>query len=903
MTSAEFIAKIKLVLEGSGQVTQGVQTVSKEIDKLSEKQVQFPWTEKMNKSLEQGKGAVTDFAKELDGFTKVGQKVNTIYEGGNAVGARAVQIYKNQSGAIKEISTNFDKNGTVIKQGLTDISKGATGAAGMMEQFGLAMRRALIVAPVWMLMRAGMMAVFNTIRDQVKFLISLEEAMTRIKIVGKGTAEEYTYLQNSLVSLAHAYGVTSDEAAKAAVIFAQQGKTVKETITLTQTAMLAAQVLGTDVKGAVETLTAAMQGFRISASEATSIVDKWINVEKQFAVTSNDLAEATKVSGAAANQLGLSISEFLGDVTAVVEVTRKSGSEAARALSFVYARLLTNGKEVLEQVAKIPFYLDETGKASNVVSTNMRSISDVLGELAGKWDKLNTAEKLQIATSLGSKRQMTGLYALMQNYNHSLDARIASLTSAGQAEKAFGLIQEQTSFKIKQVSSAWNVLTTALGDTSGFKASLGLLDRMIINFTALINYEKAYGALYAKEVTKQKLAVETRYNEINSLEELIKLRENLSKAPETAENINRLKTVTDVIDNIVKKEPKIKVALETGKPEELKQTIDNITKVLTLEKIKLDVSLEFEPKIAAGEEKIRELKHELQLTGGRDVIKLKVELGTEEVKVQELYKAQTDEIENQYKALLGRKELEKGFVDILSEEEPLSAELTEAERERLDIEKQIIMNRGIFLDNEELQIQKERELVQNSKYLYDIHEKRLKLEEINNKLVDARVKKQEQEKNNVKNLYLEYEKADMFERQKVRRKIEIQTMSPEGIESAFRGANKLDRNLILDMFSSFVPEIQTALARMIGNQYNLPGGGLFAQPSAPTYGGQFITPGAPVPITQISNVGAKTVIVQIETPTTTPEEMASLVGDKVKEGMLEDDDFQKAFSKRISPKL
>jgi hypothetical protein len=144
----------------------------------------------------------------------------------------------------------------------------------------------------------------------------------------------------------------------------------------------------------------------------------------------------------------------------------------------------------------------------------------------------------------------------------------------------------------------------------------------------------------------------------------------------------------------------------------------------------------------------------------------------------------------------------------------------------------------------------------------------------------------------------------MFERQKIRRQLELQMMSPEEVESAYRGGNQYDRNIILSNINSFTADIQDAIARIIAAERGFwSARSLFTQPSTPVGIGASITPGAPVPITQISNVGAKTVVVQVETSSTTPEEMANLVGEQVKEGMLADDDFQKAFSKKISPKL
>jgi hypothetical protein len=436
------------------------------------------------------------------------------------------------------------------------------------------------------------------------------------------------------------------------------------------------------------------------------------------------------------------MSEFLGDVTSIVEVTRKSGAEAARGLSFIYARLLTSGKTTVEQIAKVPFYLDETGRATNNVGTQMRSVSSILEDLAGKWDTLTTSEKLQIATSLGSKRQMVALYALMQNYNASLDARIAALTSAGTAEKAFALIQDTAATKLKQVSAAWNALTNALTNTDALKGGLSLWEKTLITLASVINFEKGYAAVYTKEVNQMQLANETRLSEVKSLEELISVREKLAKSPKTVENIDRLKNVQDAIDAISKKEPRIKVALETGNVQSLQKSVEDRVKELNMTKIRLGVSLEFEPKIAAAEEELNKLKE--IVAAGYEGPEVRDEVIQKEAQIKKLYEDQEKAISDQYKIQKGQETAKKSLLDMTDEEESASSDLTEAEKERLSIERELIKIKFSEANSVELQIQKEIELIKQSKTLYDTHDKNLKLEELNNKLFDAKLSKNNQ---------------------------------------------------------------------------------------------------------------------------------------------------------------
>jgi TP901 family phage tail tape measure protein len=473
-------------------------------------------------------------------------------------------------------------------------------------------------------------------------------------------------------------------------------------------------------------MTAALKGFNISADDSVSVVDKWVNVSKNFAVTSKDLANAVKVAGASANQLGISISDFLGNITAVVEVTRKSGEEAARGLSFIYARLLTTGKSTIEQVAKIPFYLDAVGNTSNEITPKMRNISDILTDLASKWGTLTTKEQLEIATSLGSKRQMQVLYGLMQNYNASLDARITALTSAGSAEKAFQLVQDTTTYKLQQVGTAWNAFTNALLNTQGFKDTLSFFDQIIIGLTTLVSYEKGYAVLLAKENNIAMLATDTRLSEIKSLNELIEVRDKLNKLTKTPENENRLNIVNEAIKSIVNKEENVglKVALDIGNVDLVKQVKEKLINDLTKEKIRLNVSLEYEPQIKALQNEIGKMRNNpISFTMGM----VRGDFADKEKQIAELQSKQTAEIEKQYKIQLGQSTAKKLLLDGMGDENSLSGELTDKEKEKLDIQYKINDAKLSGLYNSVQLLDYEIALVTNSRYIYEEHDKNLKL--------------------------------------------------------------------------------------------------------------------------------------------------------------------------------
>jgi len=906
MAEGRYDHLIRIVYQsiGASEVTGDIEKVMGKTDKLSES-----LESKMliiGKAMK-GLGFSEDQAKQVFGGFEAGSKVASFT-------TKDINALKTSLAGIGANKRQID----YITNSLTASGQAGKASAAQMGDFERAMKRALIVAPVWLAMRAGMMAVISLVRSQAKFLVELETAMARIKIVGKGTAEEFGYMKDALIALSYAYGTSATDAVAAAQIFAQQGLTVRETIFMTQQAMLASQVLGQDVKTTVENLTAALRGFNLPMTSSISIIDKWINVEKEFAVTAQDLANATKVTGATANQLGITLSAFLGDVTAVVEVTRKSGEEAARGLGFIYARLLTTGKKTVEQIAQIPFYLNEQNEATDKQTGTLRNATAILDDLALKWNSLSTEERLEIASSVASKRQMTVLNALMQNHNRSLDARIKALTSAGAAERAFGIIQETTAFKVKQLDSAWNNLTNAVGDTSGFKAGIGIVKNMVINLTYLIDKEKAYREVMSEPIAREKRAAEALISEAQSLKEIITLRDKLSKAPTTDENLERIKILNAAIEAIATKEIKVKLAIESGDPKQLDKALQDLEKKGLERSIKADISLKFEPKIASQEELIKSLESQTKgifAVGGTEGLKIKKQLAIEQSKLNVLYGEQNKELEIQLATNSANLEIQKGISDEIEEIDENSSKLIEKEKEQFNFDRQNLLIEQLYSDNLEEQIQKKKELIDQSDRIFSIHQQTIEKEKLETELIKDRIKERDKEKKTVTGLLFELEKAGTFEQDKIKRQIELATMQPEEVQRAFESDEGFDRQIIIDNISNFAEETQKLIAETLAREFDLERfipDEVMMPYQKPTYTGGGGGGASPAPervapraqelvIQNLINKGAENVNVKVDLGgMATAEETANLIAEMVKNGMMADEDFVNAFAKKLN---
>lgn len=135
----------------------------------------------------------------------------------------------------------------------------------------------------------GLQEAITKIVDTAK---DLDSAMTKIQFVTQQSNEEATQLMVSYSGLAQQMGTTTAEVAASADEWLRQGRTVEQTYDLVKASSSLAIIGQMDAADATTALTAAINGYAMSSSEAMNIVDKLTQLDLIFAASSGDIATA-----------------------------------------------------------------------------------------------------------------------------------------------------------------------------------------------------------------------------------------------------------------------------------------------------------------------------------------------------------------------------------------------------------------------------------------------------------------------------------------------------------------------------------------------------------------------------------------------------------------------------------
>ena len=119
--------------------------------------------------------------------------------------------------------------------------------------------------------RRALNSAISTVKDLDRYLT--EQAM----VTGK-TRKEVFGLVKTYQKLATQYNATSKEVAEVNTEFMRQGKSMEESIQLTEAALASARVAGISGAESVDYLTTALNGFQLAAEDAMKVSDKFAAV-------------------------------------------------------------------------------------------------------------------------------------------------------------------------------------------------------------------------------------------------------------------------------------------------------------------------------------------------------------------------------------------------------------------------------------------------------------------------------------------------------------------------------------------------------------------------------------------------------------------------------------------------
>ena len=151
--------------------------------------------------------------------------------------------------------------------------------------------------------------------------------------------------------------------------------------------------------------------------------------------------------------------ELAGDVTAIGAVTQESGERIGTALRTIYSRITTidASKEVLEDLGIAMYEMGASGP-------EIRSVSDILGDLSKQWNDLTDEQRQNIGVTIAGRARLSQFLALMNNYQMSIDATTSAYNSQGSAMREQEQYMQSYEYQFNVLGSTVTELALTIED-------------------------------------------------------------------------------------------------------------------------------------------------------------------------------------------------------------------------------------------------------------------------------------------------------------------------------------------------------------------------------------------------------------------------------------------------------
>lgn len=319
------------------------------------------------------------------------------------------------------------------------------------------------------------------LQQAVETIIQLDDQMTSLSRVTGQTKEEMQSFFNESIELADQLSVKITDLNEAIIGFSRMGYRGNDLLDMAEAASIMSGVSDLNLEESMSRIVSAMQIFGIEAEDATDKIVSFMNeIDNNFAISTADLSDGLSKAGATANSFGVSMEETLGHITAIGEASRESGRIVGNSLKTIYSRITTMGgaRDVLDSV----------GISIKDMNGEVRDVSDILEDLAGKWNTLSAEQQQNLGVTLAGRYQLSRFLLLMQNFDRSVEATSAALSSQNSAQDEYAKFLDSYTARINKMKNAFIELSITLE-----RSFLG--DGLKIGISSIENTTKATSEL------------------------------------------------------------------------------------------------------------------------------------------------------------------------------------------------------------------------------------------------------------------------------------------------------------------------------------------------------------------------------------------------------------------------
>lgn len=319
--------------------------------------------------------------------------------------------------------------------------------------------------------------VTESFKAAVTEMKAVDAELINVAKASGATNEKMKELEKGAYSLAEAYGRTASDVLEAETAFARAGygDKIEEMAELSLLTQNAGDLTSKQANSFLLAADAAF-GYEGDIQKLTAVLDGMNEVSNKNATDMSKMADGMTVAGSVFASAGESVQTFTALLGTATAATQRSGSEMARGLRTIFMNLRqikgeTEDGELIDgqSIANAAKALREFAEIETMENGELRKGSDILDELAGKWDTLSQVQKSAIAQNVAGQRQANVLVALMDNWDTYQKMQSEYATAAGSAMEENERYLDGWQAKLDKLSATWTKFVSSTLTSGLFK--------------------------------------------------------------------------------------------------------------------------------------------------------------------------------------------------------------------------------------------------------------------------------------------------------------------------------------------------------------------------------------------------------------------------------------------------
>lgn len=402
--------------------------------------------------------------------------------------------------SLKQYANQLNALGPAGRQAFTNLAQSIIQAEAPLFRCSQRIRElgtTLANTARWQLSSSILHGFMGAVSSAYGYAQDLNESLNDIRIVTGASVAEMDAFAAKANKAARALSTTTNEYAKASLIYFQQGDTQAQAMEKAAITTKMANVTGQSAETVSNQLTAIWNNFNKEGDVAYEhYADVLTKLGAATASSTDEIANGLEKFAGIADTIGLSYEYAASALATITATSRESEEVVGTALKTIFARIqgLKQG-DTLEDGTTLNKYSEALQKVGISIfdqTGELKNMDNILEEMAAKWVTLSKDQQLALAQTVAGVRQYNQMVTLMDNW----DFMEENLKTAGNADGELNTQAETYAESWKaardEVRAAAEELYTKLLDDDFFIGFLKGIEKVIDGVSGLID---AFGGL------------------------------------------------------------------------------------------------------------------------------------------------------------------------------------------------------------------------------------------------------------------------------------------------------------------------------------------------------------------------------------------------------------------------